>query len=966
MRRVVWILVCFLCVASYGASAQYLDSGKDNNKAAAADVNAAELVRAVRESENWIHQVDSFFLRIESKWTRTSKAIAIEAQGNKGRSSRMRSTNLKPVSMGTLEYAIDHQNKRVRFVRDTSGERQAIRIWDGEQLISYYRSFTHGQESYHLESTLEGRSFHELIACETSWPRAQPHSFWFDRKDTDEILKVYGYPEDFVLKDRSNYRGVDCYVLECDRTKVHGIVSGLVYRWYVGTDDKLLYGNIKLRYGKPDIEHWALDYKEVAPSCWFPMTQGYELYDNDSNGLPYLRSRRDLKVLKVRVNEKLPDELFKMELKEGVEVTDRRSGDSVTYLYKPELPSLVGKPLPELKDLKVELSTDPNDKMVLVCFWDMQQRPSRNCVRQLAKQAEEFKERGVTIVAVQASRVDENALNEWVKKYNIPFAVGMVEGDEEETRFAWSVKSLPWLILTDKEHIVRAEGFGIEQLDEKLTETGSKTQLSMSNQSLATEVDLNICREEGLKSFFHSSSIPEDLIKDPNKMDPDALITVRTIDHEGKSVPYSRIVFVNRDEKTTRSFHETATNKDGYAYCDLISDTFSINAHLYEYNPKTKDLCSQHKKIGELYNVQHNKLVTVKWDPFPTGSGKVEGHVLDQYGKPLTKFKIRLRYLQGVLTDWSESYSTYQSIEVDNPQGHFEVGELAPRTYSYMIRAEDYSAYAWDFDMGQFTIPEEPNSIVELNIEVEAKELLYGRAYYLDGSPVNRGVWTLWFEKYPPEQMSHERGRYFALGMDLNGFFRVTLSEKERGELLQCTEGWVDISDSSGLIGKVHIEKLSKESEQAPTFYFPRGEPRDSLVGLAVPEFEDIQTDYSPEQAKDKRVLVCFFDMDQRPSRNCIMRLAKQAEQLKQKGVAVVAVQASKVDEDTLNEWVKKYNIPFAVGMVQGDEEETRFAWGVRSLPWLILTDDKRVVRAEGFGLSELNEKINEATDVEP
>ena len=107
---------------------------------------------------------------------------------------------------------------------------------------------------------------------------------------------------------------------------------------------------------------------------------------------------------------------------------------------------------------------------------------------------------------------------------------------------------------------------------------------------------------------------------------------------------------------------------------------------------------------------------------------------------------------------------------------------------------------------------------------------------------LNRGVWTLWFEKYPPEQMSHERGRYFALGMDPNGFFRVTLSEKERGELLQCTEGWVDISDSSGLIGKVHIEKLSKESEQAPTFYFPRGEPRDSLVGLAVPEFEDIQT----------------------------------------------------------------------------------------------------------------------------
>jgi hypothetical protein len=46
--------------------------------------------------------------------------------------------------------------------------------------------------------------------------------------------------------------------------------------------------------------------------------------------------------------------------------------------------------------------------------------------------------------------------------------------------------------------------------------------------------------------------------------------------------------------------------------------------------------------------------------------------------------------------------------------------------------------------------------------------------------------------------------------------------------------------------------------------------------------------------------------------------------------------------------------------MVQGDEEETRFAWGVRSLPWLILTDKEHVVRVEGFGLSELNGKLED------
>jgi len=64
-------------------------------------------------------------------------------------------------------------------------------------------------------------------------------------------------------------------------------------------------------------------------------------------------------------------------------------------------------------------------------------------------------------------------------------------------------------------------------------------------------------------------------------------------------------------------------------------------------------------------------------------------------------------------------------------------------------------------------------------------------------------------------------------------------------------------------------------------------------------------------------------------------------------------VQASKVDENALNEWIKNNNIPFTVGMIQDDEEETRFAWGVRSLPWLILTNRKHIVNANGFSLAE-------------
>ena len=107
--------------------------------------------------------------------------------------------------------------------------------------------------------------------------------------------------------------------------------------------------------------------------------------------------------------------------------------------------------------------------MILVCFWDMQQRPSRNCIMRLAKQAQQLNQKGITVVAVQASKIDENALNEWVKKNNIPFPVGMVQDDVEKTKFAWGIRSLPWLILTDKQHAVQAEGFSINELNERST-----------------------------------------------------------------------------------------------------------------------------------------------------------------------------------------------------------------------------------------------------------------------------------------------------------------------------------------------------------------------------------------------------------------------------------------------------------------------------------------------------------------
>jgi Leucine-rich repeat (LRR) protein len=133
---------------------------------------------------------------------------------------------------------------------------------------------------------------------------------------------------------------------------------------------------------------------------------------------------------------------------------------------------LIGKLLPNLDKIKIGMDSEQaKGKLMLVCFFDMEQRPSRNCIMQLNKKAKELKEKDIVIVAVQASKVEQSKLDEWIKEHEITFPVGMIEADQEKTRLAWGVKSLPWLILTDKEHIVTAEGFSIDELDEKIKGT---------------------------------------------------------------------------------------------------------------------------------------------------------------------------------------------------------------------------------------------------------------------------------------------------------------------------------------------------------------------------------------------------------------------------------------------------------------------------------------------------------------
>jgi hypothetical protein len=172
---------------------------------------------------------------------------------------------------------------------------------------------------------------------------------------------------------------------------------------------------------------WTANFEEFNEGVWFPTEGKIDSYFVD---YPYQQDTvSTVKISNIKINDpEFNASLFHFDLPKGTRVVNINKDSTDQQIH-----SLLGKPLPKFQDLKVDLSpTDTNNKMIIFCFFDMEQRTSRNCLRQLSKRAQELKAKDIVVVAVQASKIDENTLNEWIKKSNIPFTVGIIEDDTKK------------------------------------------------------------------------------------------------------------------------------------------------------------------------------------------------------------------------------------------------------------------------------------------------------------------------------------------------------------------------------------------------------------------------------------------------------------------------------------------------------------------------------------------------------
>ncbi|MBN2180507.1 MAG: carboxypeptidase regulatory-like domain-containing protein [Sedimentisphaerales bacterium] len=147
----------------------------------------------------------------------------------------------------------------------------------------------------------------------------------------------------------------------------------------------------------------------------------------------------------------------------------RSSTGAGVVTASPRYENLMGKQLNQIEGLKSLLPEDAADRPMLIIFMDQQQRPSRRAVMDLSERADRLEEKGFKVVAVQVATIERTDLDKWLAAENVPFEIQILKDDFNKRQYSWGVKSLPWLILTDKSHTVTAEGFGIGELESKIS-----------------------------------------------------------------------------------------------------------------------------------------------------------------------------------------------------------------------------------------------------------------------------------------------------------------------------------------------------------------------------------------------------------------------------------------------------------------------------------------------------------------
>jgi hypothetical protein len=249
-------------------------------------------------------------------------------------------------------------------------------------------------------------------------------------------------------------------------------------------------------------------------------------------------------------------------------------------------------------------------------------------------------------------------------------------------------------------------------------------------------------------------------------------------------------------------------------------------------------------------------------------------------------------------------------------------------------------------------------------VKVRGPKYYYGRILFEDGSApiLNPPPW-------PGAEIQVDFPYAGGAAIDSQGYFKVHFSEEQyekvKAEKVRKNIYIPDYSEKGQSTARFAfpVALLSQDKTKAGVVKIPRPKlPKQELataeskIGKSIPGFDNIRFDvFREDQAKNKPLLVCFWDIDQRPSRQCILMLKKQKDVLQDKNIVILAIHSGTKPEKEVREWLKENGLSLMLGTIEGDPYDTLLAWGVKGLPWLILTDEQHIITNAGFSLADLS-----------
>ena len=321
--------------------------------------------------------------------------------------------------------------------------------------------------------------------------------------------------------------------------------------------------------------------------------------------------------------------------------------------------------------------------------------------------------------------------------------------------------------------------------------------------------------------------------------------------------------------------------------------------------------------------------------------GTLAGRVVDENDKPIPKARISV-FLR--LAHFSSTIS-HTPVEVDEG-GRFRIETVPPGfKYNVSANAEGYGQKSAEVEMD-----DSPGATVEMEdlVLTVADQALEGTVVDEDDKPVAQARVYAYGSGQPTLTAQTGKDGTFRLEGLCKGQLQVSANKSIDGK---NTHGSTKAEAGDKDVKVVLGENVSYAPPSVP-------KPAPSLVGKPLPKLEDFGLQPPLETEQTGRLLVCFWDMTQRPSRHCVKQLSARAAELGGKSLSIVTVHASPAEADALRAWMGEAGVSLPTGSIGDKPEKTRRTWGVRGLPWLVLTDAKRQVLADGFSLSDLDAKL--------